>query len=305
MFTKGERASFAKAKAGLLAAGVPEAELNDIALVTVTMLSKCDAEKSVATYKGLLATIMEYGLTMAEVMDPSTMDEVAPFLAKSYTPCGTDNKGRSIMWINASQPLVAEERECVRAGVLYWMAAHADLCTLREGITCVIATSNTPEKHVGNERKVLRKLQKTWKSMPLRPQALFIVGAGTLKRIVLTALFKVASLFPSAKVLRRVQFVEVDAVRKHVPPHNMPHHLGGMKHEETTTMVHRRLAAMEQMASGAGACAAPMVYRRLAAMQEMGYWANPTRDVVGALLGALQHFPVTTFGEDGTRNVHA
>eukprot|EP00729_Bicosta_minor_P025800 gene25800-4457_t len=189
IFSNEEKAAFADVKKALLAADVRSSELNDVALITVTMLSKLVVDKSVDKYKSLLTTIEEYDLTMAQVMDPTTMEENTSFLAKSYAPCGTDNEGRGIMWITGSQTQVSEERGCVRAGVLYWMAVHADIHTLREGITFVIDTSNQPDKRVGNERK----LQKTWQSMPLRPQSLFIVGAGMVKRIFLTALIKFAS----------------------------------------------------------------------------------------------------------------
>ena len=72
--------------------------------------------------------------------------------------CRDDITGRGIMWISGAQTQVSEERGCVRAGVLYWMAVHADIHTLREGITFVIDTANQSDKKVGNERK----LQKTW-----------------------------------------------------------------------------------------------------------------------------------------------
>lgn len=60
------------------------------------------------------------------------------------------------------------------AGMLYWMAVHSDITTLRNGITFVIDIGNKPDKTIGNERK----LQATWQSMALRPQHIFIVGAG-------------------------------------------------------------------------------------------------------------------------------
>lgn len=108
-----------------------------------------------------------------------------------------------------------------------------------------IDTSNQPDKRVGNERK----LQKTWQSMPLRPQSLFIVGAGLVKRVFLTALIKFASVFSNSKVLERIRFVEMDAVRKEVPKDNMPEHLGGKKHEATAKMVYRRLGAIQKVAT--------------------------------------------------------
>lgn len=247
VFTDAEIAAFKEVKGGLIAADVPATEINAEALITVTCLCKLIVDKSIEKYKGLLTTINEYDLTMAQVMDPATMKDADSFLSKSYAPCGTDNEGRGIMWISGAQTQVSEERGCVRAGVLYWMAVHADIHTLREGITFVIDTANQSDKKVGNERK----LQKTWQSMPLRPQSLFIVGAGVVKRIFLTALIKFASVFSNSKVLERIRFVEMDAVRKEVPAEQMPHHLGGKKHEDTVQMVHRRLSAIKTVAAAA------------------------------------------------------
>ena len=63
------------------------------------------------------------------------------------------------------------------SGVLYWMSVHSDIETLRRGCTFVIDTSKQSATPVGNERK----LQKTWQSLPLRPQHVFIVGASFVK----------------------------------------------------------------------------------------------------------------------------
>ena len=60
----------------------------------------------------------------------------------------------------------------MRAGVLYFVAIHADLTSLREGITFVIDTTEQPSAKVGNEAK----LQKSYQSYPLRPQVLSVAS---------------------------------------------------------------------------------------------------------------------------------
>jgi len=64
IFSNEEKAAFADVKKALLAADVRSSELNDVALITVTMLSKLVVDKSVDKYKSLLTTIEEYDLTM-------------------------------------------------------------------------------------------------------------------------------------------------------------------------------------------------------------------------------------------------
>ena len=45
----------------------------------------------------------------------------------------------------------------------------------------------------------------SYQSLPLRPQNLYIVGAGLLKRLAINALIKFASVFSNSKVLARIQ----------------------------------------------------------------------------------------------------
>ena len=56
---------------------------------------------------------------------------------------------------------------------------HSGFKEMREGITFVIdTTDDSMMQRVGNEQK----LQKTYQAFPLRPQALYIAGAGFVKR---------------------------------------------------------------------------------------------------------------------------
>ena len=58
------------------------------------------------------------------------------------------------MWINGGSTPVEEEGKCIRSSCLYFFATHADRHTLRNGISLIINTANTPKKKVGNERKL-------------------------------------------------------------------------------------------------------------------------------------------------------
>ena len=56
---------------------------------------------------------------------------------------------------------------------------HSGFKEMREGITFIIdTTGDSMTQRMGNEQK----LQKTYQAFPLRPQALFIAGAGFVKR---------------------------------------------------------------------------------------------------------------------------
>ena len=135
------------------------------------------------------------------------------------------------MWISSSEPnQIAEEQTVVHAGILYWMAVHSDAVTLRDGCTFVIDTTRQKGiPQVGNERK----LQKTWQSLPLRPQNLFIVGASYLKRLFINALIKFASVFSNSKVLSRLRFVEMHQVKEAISDENMPMSLGGKDRKQS------------------------------------------------------------------------
>jgi hypothetical protein len=147
---------------------------------------------------------------------------LAPRLA-SYSLAGKDSQNRDIFWINGSSPVtVPQEREAVRAGVLYFLAIHSDPVSLRNGITFVIDVSAN-KANVGNEKK----LQKVWQSFPLRPQRILIMGAGSLKRIFINGVIKFASLFSKAKILERIQFVDRQMVVGELGEVNVPRYVNG------------------------------------------------------------------------------
>ena len=100
-----------------------------------------------------------------------SFDRIDPFFSR-FSICGDnkDKEGRSVMWINGGLTQVEDESRLIRTSCLMFLACHADLVTLRDGITMCIDTSTALEEKVGNERK----LQETWQAYPVRPQHFFI-----------------------------------------------------------------------------------------------------------------------------------
>ena len=245
-FSAAEHAAFRAVAAALTAPphSVPAHQVRAREVAVVTMVSKLRVEKAVTKYKQFLDVLKEYGLTLDSFYEDAAElhAKLSHKWANNYQVCGVDNGGRAVMWIGSSEPTqVAEETTVVHAGIMYWMAVHSDLATLRDGCTFVIDTSKQGNNRVGNERK----LQKTWQALPLRPQNLFIVGANFLKRLFINALIKFASVFSNSKVLARIQFVEMPEVFKAIPTKNMPHELGGDERCAVEPWVHARLRAFD------------------------------------------------------------
>ena len=126
------------------------------------------------------------------------------------------------MWIQGGGIKPEDEQVSVRAGVLYFLAIHADNVSMHDGITFVIDTSKNDERY-GNEKQ----LQRVWQAFPLRPQRIFIAGASMVKRIFINGLIKFASLFVKAKVLGRIEFADMDRVLEEVPMESAPKYVGG------------------------------------------------------------------------------
>ena len=64
--------------------------------------------------------------------------------------------------------------------------------------------------------------------MPLRPQKIFILGAGWLKRLLINSLISFASLFTKEKVIDRIQFADIEEVKEVVPLASLPRYIGKM-----------------------------------------------------------------------------
>ena len=73
--------------------------------------------------------------------------------------------------------------------------------------------------------------------MPLRPQAIFILGTNFVTRTIINTIISIASLFTSEKVLDRVRFAYLDEVKTKIPDSSMPKHVGGGSLLDTTDKV--------------------------------------------------------------------
>merc|ERR1712032_151053 len=79
------------------------------------------------------------------------------------------------------------------------------------------------ESKVGNE-KLIRSFQQ---ALPLRPRTIQIIGTSFIKRTLINASIKLASLFIKQKILARIHFSTVDEVKKLFPEESIPKYLGG------------------------------------------------------------------------------
>eukprot|EP00908_Phaeocystis_cordata_P003700 Transcript_14076.p3 GENE.Transcript_14076~~Transcript_14076.p3 ORF type:complete len:255 (-),score=109.26 Transcript_14076:1205-1969(-) len=240
-YTKDEVDAVLAVRQALSAAGVPREQLGEVELITITLNAKCRVDEAVTKFNTYRDNLLgEYGIS--DVWSRES-EKVLQGQWHRLAVAGVDEEGRQIMWIHGGGTEVAEEHACLWASCLYFFAVHADLHSLRNGITLVIDTANAPKKKVGNERK----LQVAWQNFPTRPQHIYILGTSALTRLAINALIAFASLFAKNKVIARVQFSEVGKVGKSVGTPNLPERHGGLARPETAAWVAQRLAAFPRM----------------------------------------------------------
>ncbi|GMI63199.1 hypothetical protein ScalyP_jg5206 [Parmales sp. scaly parma] len=197
-------------------------------VIAFTLINKCRVEKAVKGYHKFVEKCIDLYNIDINLLGLSASEQQVTNIWKtqnltkyfrSYRLCGLDKAGASIFWIASSVPIEKnEEKEAIHASILAFVAAHADLVTLRTGISFIIDVTGKPDRKVGNERK----LQETWQAFPLRPRHFFISGATFFKRLVINALLKVASAFSNNKVLRRIRFAKVKEVEETIGADSMP-----------------------------------------------------------------------------------
>ena len=203
--------------------------LSDREIMLCAMVAKLRPEKAADKYKRWLDALRQFGVSsFAELYGGLETEEEWTALAKQmsmFAPCGTDKLRRSLMWIRGRPILLSEELACVRASCVFHLAAHADLHTLRSGVTLVLDTASSDMKlRVGNELK----LQQLWQSMPLRPQRFLILGAGPVKRVLINTLISLVSFVAgSDKIISRIRFASIHDVLADVEPEALPEHVGG------------------------------------------------------------------------------
>lgn len=206
--------------------GVAEDRIGKCALAVTTINCKCRPEDAAAKHKKFLETLELFHIPCLDDHDSVPFKrDIGHRMEATYAACGTDHEGRRIFWIRgAPDPIERdEERDVIEAGLMFYMALHADAVSLRQGVTFVIDTSVRPSKKVGNEAK----LQKMYQAYPLRPQAILVAGSSFATRVVVNGLIKIASVFTKQKILDRIKFVTLEEAVKAVPLHSAPRYLGG------------------------------------------------------------------------------
>ena len=194
-------------------------------LAYTTIVSKLRVDETVQKYKKFIKAINSCGVPLVESDEDLWSDPDIPgHLRQYYKACGPDFNGRSILWIQGDTIPVDQEATSVRAGILYTVAIHGDVKSLREGITFVIdLTKASKDKRVGNESK----LQRVNQSYPIRPQIILFAGASMAYRVVVNSLITVASLFTKQKILQRIRFASMDQAKERVPLNSAPVYVGG------------------------------------------------------------------------------
>lgn len=207
--------------------------LSDREIMLCTMVCKLRPEGASKKYVQLLDAMSVFGITSFEDVfsEINTDEKLIPFMKEAvamvYPPCGTDKEGRGVMWIKSQTKAIpiGQEKLAIVSVMVYYVACHSDLHTLRSGISFVIDTllqdySSTS----GNEAN----LQKVFRSLPLRPQNVFILSSNYLKRLALNFLLGVAAAVTSEKVLSRIKFVvAIEDVEAEIDKRAIPVYFGG------------------------------------------------------------------------------
>jgi len=238
-WTQDEMGAFYKTRNLLLSPsfGLAREQLTTRELFLCVVNCKCRPDKAAKKYSTWLKALQEFGMaSFSEIYsflniepdgggDEAGWQKLKPLLT-AYAGCGLDNEQRSIMWIVTRPTLVQEEPYSVRASILYFTAIHSDLVSLRSGISFILDTTNNQTfgtTKIGNEAK----LQRFYQSMPLRPQAIYILGTNFFTRSIINTIISIASLFTSEKVLDRIRFADLEEVKAKIPHSSLPKHVGG------------------------------------------------------------------------------
>ena len=157
-FTEEEIKAMRSVKQELINRGIATHRLGDMEIAITTINQKMRVDDAADKYISWLDELKAFSLSSFDEVKNDFADfntALAPLFG-SYSRAGRDSQNRDIFWINGSRGVqVSEERDAVRAGVLYFLAIHTDPVSLREGITFVIDVS-VDKKKVGNEKKMQR-----------------------------------------------------------------------------------------------------------------------------------------------------
>lgn len=135
-YSEDEIRAVKSARRALLAWGVPESHLDERTLITIVFACKLRADDAIAKYRAYLADLLE-----ANGVDPPDVWRDIAGLDDQWhrvLPAGRDLEGRQVTWVRAAAMTAEEEGRVVRACCRYFVAVHADLDTLRNGVSLVI-----------------------------------------------------------------------------------------------------------------------------------------------------------------------
>lgn len=172
-------------------------------------------------------------------------DEIA-FRFRNYAACGKDTRGSSVFWVRANDEgivLPGEEISAIRAGLVYTLAMHADLATLRQGVTFVIDIKEFDiSKHKRNS-----KLENYRQSLPVRPIRIFILGANIFTKALINSIISVAKMVSQNELFSKISFADIDEVTQEIPAASLPLYRGGQgggisTNEELISWTQSRLA---------------------------------------------------------------
>jgi len=223
----------------LAAWGVPKGSLGEKEMIVFTLNSKCNVEDTLNRYRSYLKGLLdEFELNPDDIWadDATAQEQLAEHWSLLH-PAGTDREGRQVMWLSGggSGDIEVPDRH-IRACCRYFYAVHADLLTLRKGVTLVI---DTTEKTLG----IARKLQAVWqKNLPLRPQNIYIIGTNPITRPLVNAFIAVASLFLKKKVISRIKHVDQRTLVNILGPASLPPQYGGTPRPPVDQWVRQRIA---------------------------------------------------------------
>ena len=208
-------------------------------IAMTTIISKNRPEEAFDKIQKFLLALKQVELTAADAIsdeelsgDDETLFQKLQEYFIPYHTCGVDEYGRDSMWICGNDRVyitLEEQQKNVKAGILYHMAIHSNPNTLRHGLAnFVIDITDKPTNASSAAAAAAEsKLQKINQSFPLRPQAILIVGATGIKRILVNALIKVASIFTKIKILQRIKFTSIEEAIELFPNNAQPLQYGG------------------------------------------------------------------------------
>lgn len=218
--------------------GLDLSKVDERVIIACTMIGKLRVEKSVESVEKWIGIQDLYSVPkLFESGWEKKLPELGTFFEK-YAVCGRDEGGRNVMWINPDGGIeIKDENSVLHAACYFMIAMNADMHTMRHG-SSMIMDVQVPDRKIGNEKK----LQKTWQEFPNRPQHIILINASMIKRILVNALVKFASVFSSNKIFSRLRFGQLDDVTQLcMPDESLPQSHGGPDRGSSLDWVTSRL----------------------------------------------------------------